>query len=137
MIRASPASSPTRCRQDAPEILTQVDPRHRDRYAIVLAPAWHPDDATEFNGAVWPCLGSAVWVVRTTTSFEAAVRSAVDLGGDADTVAAVTGGLAGAIHGLEAIPTRWTEPLHVPLPGHGGRVLRLPGLLDLVHRLAA
>ncbi|MGC0316973.1 ADP-ribosylglycohydrolase family protein [Kitasatospora acidiphila] len=120
-----------------PEILTQVDTRHRDRYAIVLAPAWHPDDATEFNGAVWPCLGSAVWAVRTTTSYEDAVRAAVDLGGDTDTVAAVTGGLAGAIHGLGAVPARWIEPLHVPLPGYGRRVLRLPELLDLAHRLAA
>ncbi|PYC83202.1 ribosylglycohydrolase [Streptomyces tateyamensis] len=120
-----------------PEILTHVDAHHRERYEAVLAPTWHPDDATEFNGAVWPCLGSAVWAVRTTTSFEAAVRAAVDLGGDTDTVAAVTGGLAGAIHGLDAIPTRWTEPLHIPLPGHAGRVLRLPEMLDLTRRLTA
>ncbi|MEY9943311.1 ADP-ribosylglycohydrolase [Kitasatospora sp. GAS1066B] len=119
-----------------PEILTHVDPGHRDRYATVLAPTWHPADATEFNGAVWPCLGSAVWAVRTTTSFEAAVRAAVDLGGDTDTVAAVTGGLAGAMYGVGAIPGRWTESLHVPLPGHGGRVLQLAELLDLAERLA-
>ena len=36
----------------------------------VLAPDWHPDEATEFNGAVWPCLGSAVWALRTTRLFE-------------------------------------------------------------------
>jgi hypothetical protein len=50
---------------------------------------------------------------------------------------AVTGGLAGAVYGIEAVPTRWTEPLHVPLPGHGQRVLRLPELLNLAHCLAA
>ncbi|MFF0739520.1 ADP-ribosylglycohydrolase family protein [Streptomyces sp. NPDC004111] len=120
-----------------PEILTHVHPDHRARYATVLAPDWHPDRATEFNGAVWPCLGSAVWALRTTTGFEEAVRAAIDLGGDTDTVAAVTGGLAGARYGLDAIPARWTAPLHVPLPGHGGRVLRLADLLDLAHRLAA
>ncbi len=48
----------------------------------------------------------------------------------------MTGGLAGAYYGLDAIPARWTEPLHVPLPGFDGRVLRLPDLLDLAHRLA-
>jgi ADP-ribosylglycohydrolase len=120
-----------------PGILTLVHPDHRPRYAAVLAPDWHPDQATEFNGAVWPCLGSAVWALRTTASFEDAVRAAIDLGGDTDTVAAVTGGLAGARYGMEAIPVRWTEPLHVPLPGSGGRVLHLPQLLDLVQRLAA
>lgn len=120
-----------------PEIVDLVHPDHRPRYATVLAADWHPDQATEFNGAVWPCLGSAVWALRTTASYEDAIRAAIDLGGDTDTVAAVTGGLAGAYYGLDAIPTRWTEPLHVPLPGSGGRVLQLPQLLDLAHRLGA
>jgi ADP-ribosylglycohydrolase len=119
-----------------PDTLSQVHPDHRDRYTSVLIPSWHPDQATEFNGAVWPCLASAVWAVRTTASYEDAVRAAIDLGGDTDTVAAVTGGLAGAIHGFDAIPSRWTEPLHVPLPGAGDRVLRLPDLVRLAQRLA-
>ncbi|MFC9281611.1 ADP-ribosylglycohydrolase family protein [Streptomyces collinus] len=118
-----------------PDTLAHVHPDHRGRYATVLAPDWHPDQATEFNGAVWPCLGSAVWALRTTTGFEDAIRAAIDLGGDTDTVAAVTGGLAGACYGLDAVPARWTEPLHVPLPGSGGRLLRLADLLHLAHRL--
>ncbi|MET9290848.1 ADP-ribosylglycohydrolase family protein [Streptomyces sp. NPDC003077] len=118
-----------------PRVLARVHPDHRPRYRTVLAPDWHPDQATEFNGAVWPCLGSAVWALRTTTGFEAAIRAAIDLGGDTDTVAAVTGGLAGAYYGLDAIPVHWTRPLHVPLPGFDGRVLRLADLLDLAHRL--
>ncbi|MEV0019084.1 ADP-ribosylglycohydrolase family protein [Streptomyces tendae] len=116
-------------------VLALVHPDHRGRYATVLSPDWHPDQATGFNGAVWPCLGSAVWALRTTTGFEDALRVAIDLGGDTDTVAAVTGGLAGAYYGLDAIPARWTEPLHVPLPGFGGRVLRLADLLHLANRL--
>ncbi|MDQ0798182.1 hypothetical protein QFZ58_006670 [Streptomyces sp. B1I3] len=93
-----------------PDILALVHPNHRGRYAAVLAPDWHPDQATEFNGAVWPCLGSAVWSLRTTTSFEDAIRAAIDLGGDTDTVAAVTGGLAGAYYGLDQ---------HTPANRHG------------------
>ncbi|MFJ8474444.1 ADP-ribosylglycohydrolase family protein [Kitasatospora sp. NPDC094011] len=121
---------------ELPDVLAAVDPDHRERYATVLAPDWHPDRATEPNGAVWPCLGSAVWALRSTDGFERALTAAVDLGGDTDTVAAVTGGLAGARYGLAAIPPRWTEPLHVPLPGSGGRVLRAPDLLRLAERLA-
>lgn len=93
-----------------PDIVRLIDPAQRPRYATVLAPDWHPDQATEFNGAVWPCLGSAVWALRTTATYEDAIRAAIDLGGDTDTVAAVTGGLAGACYGLDAIPTRWTAP---------------------------
>ncbi|MEU8927488.1 ADP-ribosylglycohydrolase family protein [Kitasatospora sp. NPDC048545] len=119
------------------EVLAHVDPDSRARYATVLAPDWHPDRATEPNGAVWPCLGSAVWALRTTDGFEPALRAAIDLGGDTDTVAAVTGGLAGARYGLDAVPRRWTEPLHLTLPGFGGRVRRTPELLDLAGRLAS
>ncbi|QNP75937.1 ADP-ribosylglycohydrolase family protein [Streptomyces roseirectus] len=120
-----------------PETVALLDAGHRARYAVVLDPGWHPDLATEFNGAVWPCLGSAVWALRTTGSFEDALRAAIDLGGDTDTVAAVTGALAGAVYGVAGIPERWVRALHVPLPGFGGRVLRAGELVELAGRLAA
>ncbi|AZQ35156.1 ADP-ribosylglycohydrolase family protein [Streptomyces cyaneochromogenes] len=119
-----------------PATLAAVHPDHRKRYADVLAPDWHPDRATEFNGAVWPCLGSAVWALRTTSSYETAVRAAIDLGGDTDTVAAVTGGLAGAVYGIAGVPERWAAALHVPLPGFGERVLRVGELAELARRLS-
>lgn len=99
--------------------LREVDGGHRARWATVLAPDWHPDDATEFNGAVWPCLGSALWALRTTASYEGSLAAAIDLGGDTDTVAAVTGTPAGAVYGVGAIPPRWLEPLHVRSRGTG------------------
>ncbi|MFI6643248.1 ADP-ribosylglycohydrolase family protein [Streptomyces sp. NPDC050504] len=120
-----------------PDAVAAIPDDHRARWAVVLAPDWHPDLATEFNGAVWPCLGSALWALRTTDSFETALAAAIDLGGDTDTVAAVTGALAGAVYGAAAIPARWTGPLHVPLPGFGDRVLRAPDLADLARRLDA
>ncbi|MFF2524339.1 ADP-ribosylglycohydrolase family protein [Streptomyces liangshanensis] len=118
-----------------PDTLARVAEGHRTRWATVLAPDWHPDLATEFNGAVWPCLGSALWALRTTGTYESAVAAAIDLGGDTDTVAAVTGTLAGAVYGLPAIPVRWTGPLHVPLPGSGGRVLDAADLVALAEAL--
>ena len=36
---------------------------------------------------------------------------AVNLGDDTDTVAAIAGGLAGALYGLDAIPIDWLEKL--------------------------
>ncbi|MFG2990504.1 ADP-ribosylglycohydrolase family protein [Streptomyces sp. NPDC048257] len=122
---------------ELPATLAAVHPDHRERYGRVLAPDWHPDLATEFNGAVWPCLGSAVWALRTTATFAEAVRAAVDLGGDTDTVAAVTGALAGARYGQGAVPEHWTAALHVPLPGFGDRALDADDLRALAQRLAA
>lgn len=68
---------------------------------------------------------------KTVHRLEEALAAAVDLGGDTDTVAAVTGALAGAVYGIDAVPERWTAPLHVPLRGFGDRVLRLAELTDL------
>lgn len=61
-----------------PDVLDAVPPGPRERYAAVLAHGWHPDQATEFNGAVWPCLGPAVLALRTTGGYEEAVRAAID-----------------------------------------------------------
>lgn len=42
-------------------------------------------------------------------SFPAAVSAAICLGGDTDTIAAMTGALAGARLGASAIPPRWQQ----------------------------
>jgi ADP-ribosyl-[dinitrogen reductase] hydrolase len=44
-------------------------------------------------------------------SFEEALITAVNQGGDADTVGALTGALGGSFWGVEAIPIRWMDPL--------------------------
>ena len=49
-------------------------------------------------------------IIRTD-SFEEAVVDVVNRGGDADTIGAIAGGLAGAIYGANAIPARWNDAL--------------------------
>jgi len=49
--------------------------------------------------------------LRYSTDFRSAVEAAVSLGGDADTVGAITGGLAGATLGSAAIPPSWMNGL--------------------------
>lgn len=44
-------------------------------------------------------------------SFEKAVAYAVSLGGDRDTIAAMTGAISGAYHGVKAIPEHWLNKL--------------------------
>lgn len=58
-------------------------------------------------------LEAALWCFESTTSFEAAVLAAANLGDDADTTAAITGQMAGAHYGAEAIPRAWVETLHM------------------------
>jgi ADP-ribosyl-[dinitrogen reductase] hydrolase len=95
-----------------PGIVDVVPEPQRKRFAEMLDPAWQPDMTDLPNGTVWTCLAQAVWSLRTTDSFEKAVIAAIDLGGDTDTVACVTGALAGAFYGVDAIPTRWASMVH-------------------------
>lgn len=63
------------------------------------------------TGYVAHSLAAAVWSVARTTSFRDAVLLAANLGGDADTIAAITGQLAGALYGARAIPQKWRSLL--------------------------
>jgi poly(ADP-ribose) glycohydrolase ARH3 len=49
--------------------------------------------------------------LRNPKSFEECVLYAISLGGDADTIGAMTGAISGAYHGVEAIPERWKSKL--------------------------
>lgn len=52
---------------------------------------------------------SLYWAGKS--SFEKAIIGAVNDGGDADTIAAITGSIAGARFGYDAIPQRWIDQL--------------------------
>ncbi len=59
------------------------------------------------SGYVVHTLEAAIWAVARTGNFQNAVLLAANLADDADTVAAVTGQLAGALYGLSGIPEGW------------------------------
>lgn len=63
------------------------------------------------TGYVVDALWSARAAVVSTSNFEDCVRAAIALGNDTDTTAAIAGGVAGAIHGLAEIPSRWRHAL--------------------------
>ncbi len=63
------------------------------------------------TGYVVDSFKCALISLYTTRSFENAIIKAANLGGDADTIAAITGGLAGAIYGYDEIPARWIQTL--------------------------
>lgn len=65
----------------------------------------------EPSGYIKNTVYNAVEWFRATGSIEAALIGAVNDGGDADTIAALTGGLAGAYYGYTSIPERWIKHL--------------------------
>jgi ADP-ribosyl-[dinitrogen reductase] hydrolase len=57
------------------------------------------------------CSHAALFCFMNAHTFETAVLSAINLGGDTDTAGACCGAMAGAFWGLEAIPVRWKRDL--------------------------
>jgi hypothetical protein len=75
-----------------------------------------PVDALPEIGGGWvgeEALGVALYCALTTGDFAAAVRMAVNHGGDSDTTGSLTGQLLGAIHGIDAIPAHWLAQLEL------------------------
>jgi ADP-ribosylglycohydrolase len=70
-----------------------------------------PEEEIESSGYVVHTLEAAVWCLLTTGSYRDAVLKAVNLGEDTDTTAAVVGGLAGLLYGLENIPSDWRKQI--------------------------
>ena len=63
------------------------------------------------TGYVVDSFRCAIISIYTTRTFKDAIIKAANLGGDADTIAAIAGGLAGAVYGYDAIPERWIKEL--------------------------
>lgn len=69
------------------------------------------ETAVSSDGKGVSTVEAAIWSLLTTGSFRDAVLKAVNLGGETDTIAGVTGGLAGFAYGLGAIPREWVGQL--------------------------
>lgn len=80
-------------------------------YAPLLTIEERSRDSIRSSGYVVDTLEAALWCLLTTESYRDCVLQAVNLGEDTDTVAAVAGGLAGALYGLEGIPAEWLDTL--------------------------
>lgn len=109
---------------ELPEVLHRVPAEVAERFVTMLQPDWVPNSGASVdepgNGSVWGCLAQAVWALRHHHTFADVVTAAIDLGGDTDTVACVAGALAGARHGMQAIPSRWVTYLHGSLDTPSG-----------------
>lgn len=93
-------------------LLNGLNKKDAFSYARSLSPFKHKiadsvfsvdEDSVGNSGYVVVSLGAAWWAFNTTDNFNDAVLKAVNLGGDADTIAAITGQMAGAFYGNSGI----------------------------------
>jgi ADP-ribosylglycohydrolase len=67
-------------------------------------------DQVRSTGYVLDTFEAVLFCLLTTSDFESAVLTAVNLGDDTDTTAAITGGLAGILYPSQ-LPARWLQVL--------------------------
>ncbi|WP_317190903.1 O-acetyl-ADP-ribose deacetylase [Flavobacterium sp. ALJ2] len=63
------------------------------------------------SGYVLHSLEASLWCFLNWNTYEGTVLKAVNLGGDTDTTASITGGLAGIYYGIDNIPQKWISAL--------------------------
>ncbi len=63
------------------------------------------------TGFVADTYNAVLYCVDTTDNYRDCVLKAVNLGGDTDTIAALSGGIAGLLYGIDNIPSEWIEKL--------------------------
>lgn len=90
------------------EVIEQVA---RDNKLIMALFTLEAGEELRPTGYVVDSFKCALWSIATTESAEDAIVEAANLGGDADTIAAIAGGLAGAIYGYNQLPNRWIQEL--------------------------
>ncbi len=68
-----------------------------------------PEGEIKSSGYVVDTLEAVFWVLFNSNSYQGAVLTAVNLGDDTDTIAAIVGSLAGIYYGYQEIPDNWID----------------------------
>jgi ADP-ribosyl-[dinitrogen reductase] hydrolase len=98
--------------QDAGEYLRADLKMAQERDPMLYGPELH---LWAHAGQVRTALRLAFWEFFHAPSFEAGILDVVNRGGDADMNGAIAGALLGALHGANAIPEKFSQPvLEVP-----------------------
>ena len=63
------------------------------------------------TGYVVDTLEAVIWVILKSENYKEAIIGAINLGGDTDTIGALTGGVAGIIYGYDYIPDEWKNAI--------------------------
>jgi len=72
----------------------------------------HTPETIDPTGYIVDSLLATIWAFMNYSTFEDGALAAVNLGGDADTIGAIYGQLAGAYYGYSAIPDSWKDILY-------------------------
>jgi ADP-ribosylglycohydrolase len=91
--------------QDKVEIRRQIESRFAYDLSMPLAEIWHD---YSFDVSCQGSVPQSIIAFLESRSYEDAIRKAISLGGDADTMACIAGGIAEAFYG--GVPSEISQP---------------------------
>ena len=97
----------TNSKSDACNVLKEL-PTPYDRLSTIKQLS---EEEISSSGYVVHALEAALWCFLTTDNYADCVLTAINLGGDTDTIAAIAGALAGLYYGIDSIPAAWIDSL--------------------------
>jgi ADP-ribosyl-[dinitrogen reductase] hydrolase len=99
-------------RRDLPEFLhDKAEPSETEWYSRILEHNITGFDETSIQSSAYVVhsLEACLWSFLSAKDYKEAVLKAANLGDDTDTIAALTGGLAGIRFGMKSIPSDWVD----------------------------
>ena len=94
-------------------IVDQDDNKSFNKFSRLFNPSFssiHVDEI-QSSGYVMHTLEAGIWCFMNSNNYSEAVLNAVNLGGDTDTIGALTGALAATYYGAEQIPIEWSTTI--------------------------
>ena len=88
--------------EESLEVYKRVLKENIEKYSI---------DEIKSSGYVVDTLEASFWILLNASSFKEAIIGAINLGNDTDTIAAITGSMAGILYGYNSIPQEWLDKL--------------------------
>lgn len=68
-------------------------------------------DNIKSTGYVVDTLEASIWVLLQSKDYKESIIGSVNLGGDTDTIGAITGSMSGILYGFESFPKEWVNDL--------------------------
>lgn len=95
------------------DLFNEIENRFSDNFNRLFSKRFKTitENEIQSTGYVLHTLEAAIWCFLNSNSYSGAVLKAINLGGDTDTIAALTGGLAASYYGLDSIPKSWIEKI--------------------------
>ena len=71
----------------------------------------YPLNTIKSTGFIVDTLESVLWVILNTENFNESIIGSVNLGGDTDTIAAITGSISGILYGYDSMNKKWIKDI--------------------------